>query len=68
MKTFLLIFMISTHAGQQPTVQRIEQPSMAACQAQAKSTMDQLTFKLDCPANASCSPPYIVRTSCVSGS
>ena len=71
MKTFLLIYMISMHDGQQPTVQKIEQPDMPTCQAQAKSTLEQLSFKMhftsSCTPN-NCSPPYLVRASCVTGS
>jgi hypothetical protein len=62
--------MISMHDGQQPTVQKIEQPDMATCQAQAKSVQDQLSFKQTGACRqpgALCTVPYIVRTSCVTG-
>lgn len=70
MKTFLLIFMISAHDGQQPTVQKIEQPDMASCQTQAQSVKAQLDFKQSGTCKQPgvfCGVPYIVRTSCVTG-
>jgi hypothetical protein len=74
MKTFLLIWVISLHDGQQPTVQKLEQPDMPSCQAQAKAVMAQLGFDstghwLACGKQVSgCSAPYIARTSCLTGS
>jgi hypothetical protein len=69
MKTLLLIWMISLHDGQQPTVQKLEQPEMPSCEAEAKSVHRQLDFKFrpgECgPGGLGCSPPYIVRTGCV---
>jgi uncharacterized protein YoaH (UPF0181 family) len=72
MKIYLIIYMISLHDQQQPTVERIEQLDMPSCQSQAKSVLEQLRFKFDAPQcrqpGAMCSPPYIVRTICVTGS
>jgi hypothetical protein len=67
-KVFLLIYMISLRDSQQPNVQKLEQPDMPSCQAQAKGVMKELSFKMtgDCAGpGAMCSPPYIVRTQCV---
>lgn len=76
MKIFLLIFTISTHDGQQPTVEKIEQPSMAACLEQADKTMNYLNG-IACPNQKGWVPPeheaqicvvsYFVRTTCVTG-
>jgi hypothetical protein len=71
MKTFLLIWMISLHNGQQPTVQKLEQPDIPSCQAQAKAVHQQLDDhgcdKYMRQGAIGCSPAYIVRTSCVTG-
>jgi hypothetical protein len=64
MKTYLLIFIISTHAGQQPVVQKLEQPDMASCQTQAKAATEQLRQH---GCGMGCDPGYVVRTSCVTG-
>ena len=71
MKIFLLIFMISTRDGQQPTVQKIEQPDLPSCQVQAKTVLKELSYKMSAECKQPgvyCSPPYIVRTQCVTGS
>jgi hypothetical protein len=67
MKVFLLIVVISTKAGQQPTIQQIEQPSMAACRAQAKIVREDLR-QHGCDGVRNCDPGWTVHTSCVTGS
>jgi hypothetical protein len=68
MKIFLLILVVSTKAGQQPTMEQILQPDMATCQAQAKIVREELR-QHGCDKNPfNCDPGYTVHTSCVTGS
>jgi hypothetical protein len=67
MKVFLLILIVSTKAGQQPTTQQILQPDMATCQVQAKVVREELRSH-GCDKVQFCDPGYTVHTSCVTGS
>jgi hypothetical protein len=67
MKVFLLILVVSTKAGQQPTMQQIQQPDMATCQSQAITVREQLR-QHGCDGKQACDPGYTVHTSCITGS
>lgn len=67
MKVFLLILVVSTKAGQQPTIQQILQPDMATCQMQVKVVREELRSH-GCGKVQSCDPGYTVHTSCVTES
>ena len=68
MKVFLLILVVSTKAGQQPTIPQILQPDMmATCQAQTKVVREELRSH-GCDKEQFYDPGYTVHTSCVTGS
>jgi hypothetical protein len=71
MKTFLLIWLISTFAGQAPVLERVEEPDMATCQQQAQLIRHQLGVPGNDAALDHPQPgrplPYLVRTGCVVG-
>jgi len=68
MKIFLLILVVSNQAGQQPTIQKIEQPDMATCHVQAKTVREELRNHSCDKEPFNCDPGYTVHTSCVTGS
>jgi len=67
MKVFLLIYVISTHAGVAPVAQRLEQPTIEVCQDQAKLVIQQMPNGCE-RSRAGCMPAFVVKTACVAGS
>lgn len=61
---YLLIYLISLQAGQQPTVEKIHQSTIAGCEAEGKRVVSQLRHP-GCDGVKACTVPYIVRTACV---
>lgn len=70
MKIFLLIYVIQGMAAHvPPDVQKIEQPSLAACYMREVEVAKQLRVD-KCDLNDDSKPcfaPYLVRTACVMG-
>ena len=64
---YLLIYVISMQANQQPSVEKIHQPTIAACREEGKRVVEQLRHK-GCDGVQFCTMPYIVRTACVTES
>lgn len=67
MKIYLLIYVIQNAAAHvPPSVQQIEQPSLAACYMRESEVAQQLRVDT-CDATHFCNAPYLVRTACVMG-
>jgi hypothetical protein len=68
LKTFLIIVVMQLH-GQQPAIQKIEQPDMPRCQAQARSVEKQMNSGFGaCNGRSDCAPAQVTRATYVTGS
>jgi hypothetical protein len=67
MKIYLLIYVIQSATAHQPMdVQKIEQPSLAACYMRQVEVPRQLHAQ-ECVKDQPCWAPFLVRTACVEG-